>query len=307
MDALACHARKTAGHRSITPDLLSRSPLASNRAVNIFIARDGAEIGEYPREELARRARAGELRPSDFYWYDGMETWQPLADLLGDKAWDARPSVPSEPVPASEPASLSKQIRLLQSFIASAWPKPQTLIWLGAGCLGFVLLATLVVHFINAGSATRAPLPPAPAKALAQPAPDPDAVRDKAAAELRQRIERLPARPAAPMNTFYYDVSVDMRRTFAGSVPWTAVIHGGENVVDLETEQTISHTDFILIADYRDGEWTFQHYRASVSDMVKSITTEIDDDERTPAPPSIAGMLGLKLSPSKEQLPPQSN
>jgi hypothetical protein len=131
------------------------------------------------------------------------------------------------------------------------------------------------------------------------PAPNPDAIRDKATAELKEKIARLPSKASPPQQNFFYDINVNMQKSLSEHVPWWAVIRGGENVINPETQQTILRTDFILTVEYRDGEWTFKHYRASASDMVKEETKEIEEDEKTPMPPSIVGMLGLKLPPAR--------
>ena len=73
-----------------------------------------------------------------------------------------------------------------------------------------------------------------------------------------------------------------------------AVIRGSENVIDPAANQTIRRTQFTITADYHVGEWTYRRYQAVVSDLVTLATSQIEDDEDTPTPPSIVGMLGLK-------------
>lgn len=281
-----------------TRDLLSLTALASNRPVNVFIARDGAEIGEFPREKLGRLAREGQVQPNDYYWHEGMESWLRLSDLLGSETWKPREARQAPPRGAAEvaappePLTLATLLAETRSFIIRLPQMRRQLAWIGGIFAAFLLLAALVIHSLNSGHSTREPA--ASAAASNSTALDPDSVRDQAAADLRQRIDRLPGTPVPPSYSFYYGVRVTMERSFASGVPWTAIIRGGENAINPETQQTTLHTDFILVADYRDGEWTFQRYRASASDMLRSITTEIEDDEKTPAPPSIVGILGLK-------------
>ena len=50
----------------------------------IFIARDGAEVGECDRDDLAQLAREGQVLPTDHYWHEGMEDWRLLSDLLAE-------------------------------------------------------------------------------------------------------------------------------------------------------------------------------------------------------------------------------
>jgi uncharacterized protein DUF4339 len=246
--------------------------------VNVFIGRDGVELGEYPRAELDARARRGELEEGDYYWHEGMDAWRPLNELLGPEAWT--PEEPALPPPKEWPRISSQQ-----------------LIVLGAVAFGVLLLMAIVAYFlfrdpsafeIAAMNSMQKAAPPLTVQTQNQ-------IRDKAAADLKQRIERLPGRPTPPLNTFYYDVRVNMQRTLSSTVPWNAVMTGEENIVDPATQQTIQHTNFILTTEYRDGHWTFTHYQASTASVTSSSTTEMEADEDSPTPPSIVGMLGLKI------------
>jgi hypothetical protein len=120
-------------------------------------------------------------------------------------------------------------------------------------------------------------------------------IRDKAAADLKEKMQHLPGQPTPPLYTFFYDMEVNMKKSLSKRIPWWALVRGGENVVDPETQKTIKRTDFILTIEYRDGEWFFKHYRASATDVVKEETNEIEEDEKTTVPPSIVGMLGVKM------------
>ena len=68
--------------------------------MQIYIARDGVEIGEYSRERVDELARAGELLPNDYYWQEGMPDWLLLKDLLASELW--------APIPAPAPRPLYK-------------------------------------------------------------------------------------------------------------------------------------------------------------------------------------------------------
>ena len=54
--------------------------------VNVFIARDGVEIGEYSRESIANLVRSGDIQPTDHYWHEGMESWALISEMLGLRA-----------------------------------------------------------------------------------------------------------------------------------------------------------------------------------------------------------------------------
>ena len=249
--------------------------------MEVFIARDGEVIAECQHQELEAHALAGEVLPTDHYWHDGMSEWGLLEDFLDPNAWAADESQP--PPTATKFSALALAKRLLVP---------------GAICLAFVLAGGLLIYFTNSNSPDAEKTA---ARALAAAAPTPRGaeadlqLRDKAAAELRQKIETLPARAAPPLNTFYYDVSVHMKKTFSHRTPWTATIKGGENVVDPGTESTLRRTEFILTADYENGTWLYKGYRASTTNLADFTTLEVQETEDTPTPPSIVGLLGLEM------------
>ena len=276
--------------------------------MNVFIGRDGIEIGFFPRLELESRARSGELEIGDYYWHEGMDGWLPLVGLLGEKAW--QPALPEEDAPNSGLQAAPRERDELAEWDApvSLRSRPKTTheaargsgLRLLAICCGGLVVAGLAVYIFARESAVPDAQADAPLFLPASSSPNPrtaDEVKDKATADLRQRLERLPARAAPPLNTFYYDVTVHMKRSFSLPAPWTAVVRGKENVIDSETEQTLVHTGFTLTAEYRGEEWIYKNYRASVSDVDQAITTEVQHEAQDPAPPSLVGMLGLKIAP----------
>lgn len=209
-------------------------------------------------------ARRGELEQEDHYWHEGMEDWLPLPDFVGREAW-----VPetAEPAPALN-------YRVILGSIAGA----------------VIVIAGIGFLLIKPGRSDQTAIPNLPASDVATDLQ----VKDKALAELLRKIERLPKRGAPPLNTFYYDVAVDLNPTISTRTPWSAEIRGSENVTDLKGEKTLAQTTFVLTADYQDGEWVYKHYRATASNMVENTITEIDDAAASPVPPSVVGMLGLK-------------
>lgn len=237
--------------------------------MNVHIARDGVVIGEHPQSDLEELARAGELELTDHYWHEGMEDWLLLPELLGEEAWLPLPPPPPPP-----------NLLLIAGIVAG------TLLLIGLGTYYFIAPDRVV-----AMPASTVPAAPPPAGDSAEAAL---ALRDKASADLRQRIERLPAQAAPPLNTFYYDVSVRMKKSFDTITPWSAEIRGGENVVNPETQNALQRTQFTLNADYRNGEWTYRSYRASTAAMDDFNVTQVDHNNTMPAPPSLVGILGLK-------------
>lgn len=281
----------------------SNDALATNRIVTAYIARDGVEIGDFPRAEIRALVRRGELLPSDFYWHEGMENWLPLEEVLARGLADL-PEAPAETVraqsreiePADEPHSEERTSAPTQRLTFPTFTRKQ--LGLGAALCAGVLVCALVA--LSMRSARRRAHNEATTLfrqsvvAPARSATDELALRDQAAADLKHRIERLPARAEPPLSIFYYDVSVNMKKSLSTRTPWTAEIHGRENVVDPATNQTLRRTEFALTSDYRDGEWTFKHYRALTTDLSDNGEKEEEHDENTPTPPSIVGMLGLK-------------
>ena len=47
----------------------------------VKISRDGKEIGTYDLAEVLRLLGAGTLKPTDYYWHEGMRVWELLSKL----------------------------------------------------------------------------------------------------------------------------------------------------------------------------------------------------------------------------------
>ncbi|MGI8438137.1 MAG: DUF4339 domain-containing protein [Chthoniobacterales bacterium] len=257
--------------------------------MNVFIARDGSIIGEYPRAELESLARRGTIQRADHYWHDGMDNWLPLPDLIGGKAWEPLPPVP-DPAPARavvEPAAKSAPETSPRSPLSPA---------VRYGIIAGGVLLLLLLLFFLVKPRHREQIAPTEI-VVPQDAQTSNQIRDSAAADLRAKIDRLPGTATPPVNTFYYDVRVNMNRTIDTRAPWTAIMRGFENVIDPQTQQTLKRTEFALTVDFRDGQWIYKSYHAATSNLGDGTTTEIDSDQQSPTPPSIVGMMGLKTKP----------
>ena len=263
-------------------------------APSAYIARDGEELGEFTRDEIVAGARSGDFRPNDYYWQEGMEKWIYLEEILGSESWQP---LPEEPEPAPEPAKArvvkpepeaepKRELELRptaepqaeQTAPAESWSeqKPLTLardlltqllkavvtpelknrLIVAAAIAGTVVLVVLIAIFF---------------------------------------ITRLPANAEPPLNTFYYDVAGDMRRSVAPRVWFEAVVRGSENVVDPQTQQTVRRTEFTLIAQFRDGSWFLKQYHGETHNFAEQSDSVEEADEKTPAPPLVVTLLGLKL------------
>jgi hypothetical protein len=54
--------------------------------VKVRVSREGSELGVYSATEAIRMLKEGALLPTDFYWYEGMTDWAPLAQLQASEA-----------------------------------------------------------------------------------------------------------------------------------------------------------------------------------------------------------------------------
>jgi uncharacterized membrane protein len=54
--------------------------------LQIRVSRDGQEIGTYAVQEAIRQVSLGQLKPTDFYWHEGMTEWAPLSQLQASEA-----------------------------------------------------------------------------------------------------------------------------------------------------------------------------------------------------------------------------
>lgn len=70
----------------------------------IHLARDGANMGSFPKEEVQEGLRTGKFLPTDLAWQEGMSEWRPLSQVISDTPAMASgpPSAqPSAPTPAT--------------------------------------------------------------------------------------------------------------------------------------------------------------------------------------------------------------
>jgi hypothetical protein len=71
--------------------------------MDVMIARGEADLGTFPREQLPKLVRDGEIKPTDIYWHEGMDRWKPLAGLL--ESLSKPPATAPDPTPAPAPGA----------------------------------------------------------------------------------------------------------------------------------------------------------------------------------------------------------
>jgi hypothetical protein len=58
----------------------------------IHVARDGANIGSFSKEEVREGLRTGKFLPTDMAWEEGMSDWLPLPQVVADQPAAATPA-----------------------------------------------------------------------------------------------------------------------------------------------------------------------------------------------------------------------
>ena len=251
--------------------------------MNVRIARDGVEIGECDWEDLEQLVNEGQVLTTDHFWYEGMDDWRLLDDLIGLEESEPKPSAPVPDYVAwdSDETVAPPPILRRPSIAAVA-----------TGC-AVAAAAILALYLIVAFSAKRADTP-FPAVDLKTNLERTDAdLRNRATSELVAKLNKLPVVATAPSYTTYDSLSIMIPEPPA---PLIVTIRGTENAVNPETHAAMSRTDFVVTADYRQDRWFFKYYRASGNDLVHGIVTEIERDDKYPIPPAIVSLLGLQVN-----------
>jgi hypothetical protein len=72
--------------------------------MQIYVARDGKQLGPFSLEEINRQLASGELKPSENAWYEGAAGWAPVSSVPGVSA-TAAPSVAQTPPATTTPVT----------------------------------------------------------------------------------------------------------------------------------------------------------------------------------------------------------
>jgi len=67
--------------------------------MNIYISRDGKQLGPYTLDDARRQRDAGAIQDSDYAWHEGLPGWVPLAQISGFNATAAGGPVAYPPLP----------------------------------------------------------------------------------------------------------------------------------------------------------------------------------------------------------------
>jgi hypothetical protein len=62
-----------------------------------YVAREGAEIGQFNEEDFRRNIRVGNIRPGDRFWREGMDDWRLVSEYGSLPSSSGPPPLPSMP------------------------------------------------------------------------------------------------------------------------------------------------------------------------------------------------------------------
>ena len=112
--------------------------------MQIHINRNGQQMGPYTWEEVQSYLAQGSLLPTDTAWYEGLETWVPLSQLVPQQA----APVPVAPAPI-QAAAVPEQVAAGATVPAQGGGKKKLLIAIGAGVGVLAILAAVWFFLIR--------------------------------------------------------------------------------------------------------------------------------------------------------------
>jgi GYF domain 2 len=90
--------------------------------MQIHVARNGQQLGQYSVEEVNRKLADGTFSPADLGWHEGAAGWAPLSSIAG-VTMPTGPAIPIPPPPAPSPAPTAYPARPAQS-VGGIAPQP---------------------------------------------------------------------------------------------------------------------------------------------------------------------------------------
>jgi hypothetical protein len=91
--------------------------------MQIHIARNGQQLGQYSVEEVNRKLADGTFSPTDLGWHEGAAGWAPLSSIAG-VTMPAGPDMPIPPPPTPSPVLSAPPARPAQSSVGGIAPQP---------------------------------------------------------------------------------------------------------------------------------------------------------------------------------------
>lgn len=94
--------------------------------MQIYVARNGQQLGQFSVEEVNRKLADRTLLPADLAWHEGAAGWAPLSSIAGVTmpSAPALPAMPMPPPPAPPPPPSAPPVRPLQSSVVGIAPQP---------------------------------------------------------------------------------------------------------------------------------------------------------------------------------------
>jgi hypothetical protein len=91
--------------------------------MQIHVARNGQQLGQYSVEEVNRKLADGTFSPADLGWHEGAAGWAPLSSIAG-VTMPTGPAIPIPSPPAPSPAPTAYPARPAQSSAGGIAPQP---------------------------------------------------------------------------------------------------------------------------------------------------------------------------------------
>ena len=92
--------------------------------MEIFINRDGQQMGPYSLDDVMTYLKEGTLVPTDLAWYEGAADWMPLSNVPGVPTRQSSPPPPPPP-----PPPLTRQTSLDQTRIGTTYKDYEEVPW----------------------------------------------------------------------------------------------------------------------------------------------------------------------------------
>lgn len=90
--------------------------------MNIHVARNGQQLGQYSLEEVNQHLASGRLTAADLAWHDGLTDWRPLSAIEGVAIPHPSSPPPPPPLPVTGPSpSAPEQVAAGKGVITAGY------------------------------------------------------------------------------------------------------------------------------------------------------------------------------------------